>query len=143
MKSIVTIALIIGSAACAAPAQQVPVQATPEPQPQVQPQPAPQAFDPVGIYDFTTEVQGTAVRGVLTLRRGDQGLTGSISSDVTGELPLQQVTMDGRRAELRSTTDEGALVMRVEFLEDDRITGGWELSGGLSGSVAGQRRPPR
>lgn len=138
MKALAISSLLITMAGCAAPVQQVPVQGPP-PQPAQQPA---AAFDPVGIYDFTTEVQGSTVRGVLILRRGDEGLTGTISSDVTGVMTIQQITMDGRRAELRSTTPEGGLIMRIEFIGEDRITGGWELSIGLTGPVSGQRRPP-
>lgn len=106
-------------------------------------QPAQVAFDPVGTYDFTTDVQGTSIRGVLTIRRNDQGsLVGALATDVTGEVPLQTITLEGRRAEARSNLPDGQLVMRMEFHEDDRLTGGWELSTGMSGSVAGQRRRP-
>lgn len=130
--SIVMLTLL---AACAAPVQQVPVVPGPEPQ-----QAAP-AFDPVGVYDFTTDVQGTSIRGVLTIRRVEDGLAGTIATDVTGEIPLQQVTVEGRRAELRASTGEGHMLMRVDFLEEGRLSGGWELSSGLSGAVTGRRRP--
>jgi hypothetical protein len=127
--------------ACAAPAQQAAVQ-PPQPavtQPPAQ-QPAQPAWDPAGIYDFTTEVQGMAIRGVLTLRRGEQGLTGTVSTEVGGELPLSRVVMDGRRAEIRAATPQGDMVMRVEWVEDDRMAGGWDLGGMVSGTMAGQRR---
>jgi hypothetical protein len=129
----IVVAAIMASAACASQQVQSPAPV----------QPAVVAFDPIGTYDFTTDVQGTSIRGVLVLRRNDEGaLVGSITSDVTGEVPLQQVTLDGRRAEARSTLPDGMLVMRMEFLGDDRLTGGWELSTGLGGGVTGQRRRP-
>jgi hypothetical protein len=132
--------ILVVSAACAAPVQQVPVVPPPAPTPV----PAAAAeFDPVGVYDFTTEVQGTTVPGVLTIRRGDQGLAGTLSTDLTGELPLQQVAIEGRRGEMRASTQEGGMIMRIEFVDDGRIRGGWELVSGMSGSVIGQRRPPR
>jgi hypothetical protein len=129
-------------AACATPVQQVPVQApTPTPAPAEQQAPAPAALDPVGVYDFTTQVEGTSLAGVLTIRRTEEGrLTGSLSTDMTGEMPLQSVTMEGRRALLRASIPDGELYMQVDFLEDNRIAGGWELSTGPSGAVTGQRR---
>jgi hypothetical protein len=133
--------ILVVTAACAAPVQQVPVVPPPTPTP-VPAAAAAADFDPVGVYDFTTEVQGTTVPGVLTIRRGDQGLAGTLATDVTGELPLQQITIEGRRGEMRASTQEGGMIMRIEFVED-RIRGGWELPSGMSGSVTGQRRPPR
>jgi hypothetical protein len=123
MKQFLAGAALMSLAACAAPMQQ-----------------AAPVFDPVGVYDFTTEVQGNTVRGVLTLRRSDQGLTGTISTDMTGEIRLTHVAIEGRRGEMRAATDEGDMIMQIEFAEDYRIIGGWQLTSGLSGSVAGQRR---
>jgi hypothetical protein len=124
MKVVLAGAMILALGACAAPMQQTQ---------------AP-AFDPAGSYDFTTQIQGSTVRGVLTLRRTDQGLTGSIVTDVTGELLLTHVALEGRRAELRAATDEGGMIMHIDFAEDNTIVGGWQVDSGLSGSLTGQRR---
>ncbi|HSJ25693.1 MAG TPA: hypothetical protein VK929_13545 [Longimicrobiales bacterium] len=124
------LAVALGTTACAAPAQQA------EPAPQ----PAQQAFDPSGTYDFTTDVQGTAVRGIMVIRRGDQGYTGSLTTDVTGELPFNRILFEGRRGELRAATPQGDMVMRIEFLDEDRFQGGWEVAGGMSGGATGTRR---
>jgi hypothetical protein len=119
--------------ACAAPVQEAPVRQAPAQH---------AAFDPAGIYDFTTDVQGTQVGGTLTLSRtADGGYTGLIWSDMTGDLPVQEVLLEGRRARLRAPTPEGDLLLNVEFLED-RVAGNWELSTGLAGAVSGRRRSP-
>jgi hypothetical protein len=134
MKQLMTVVVAtVAVTACAAPVQQAPV--TPPPQQQAQP-----AFDPVGSYDFTTDFQGTAVRGALHIRRTEQGLAGTLVTDMTGDLPFTRVAFDGRRGELRAPTEQGDLVMRIEFQDNDRFTGGWELAGGLSGSASGTRR---
>jgi hypothetical protein len=104
--------------------------------------PAPE-LDPVGVYDFSTAVDGTVITGVLTLRRGEDGrVGGTVSTDVTGEVPLQSVTVEGRRIVMRSRLPDGDLYMQMDVLEDDRITGGWELSSGMSGGMSGQKRKP-
>jgi hypothetical protein len=119
--------------ACAAPVQEAPVRQAPAQQ---------AAFDPAGIYDFTTDVQGTQVGGTLTLSRtADGGYTGLIWSDMTGDLPVQEVLLEEQRARLRAPTPEGDLLLNVEFLED-RVAGNWELSTGLAGAVSGRRRSP-
>jgi hypothetical protein len=119
--------------ACAAPVQEAPVREAPAQQ---------ATFDPAGIYDFTTDVQGTQVGGTLTLSRtADGGYTGLIWSDMTGDLPVQDVILEGRRARILAPTPEGDLLMIVEFLED-RMAGNWELSTGLAGAVSGRKRSP-
>lgn len=133
MHRTATLCLAALALGCAAPVQEGPVPQTPAPS---------AAFDPAGIYDFTTDVQGTQVGGTLTLRRtAEGGYTGTIWSDMTGDLPVQEVILEGRRARLRAATPEGDLVLNVEFL-DDRVAGNWELATGLAGAVAGRRRDP-
>ncbi|HSJ06188.1 MAG TPA: hypothetical protein VK936_05760 [Longimicrobiales bacterium] len=133
MHRTATLCLAALALACAAPVHEAPVQQAPAPR---------AAFDPAGIYDFTTDVQGTQVGGTLTLSRtAEGGFTGTIWSDMTGDLPLQHVDVEGRRARLRAATPEGELVMDVEF-EEDRMAGNWELATGLTGAVAGRKRSP-
>jgi hypothetical protein len=118
------------AAACAAPVQRV----------EVQPAQTPAAFDPVGVYDMVTAFQGTSIPGVLVIQRRDAGLGGSLTTELSGELPLSRVAFEGRRGELRAPTPQGDMIMRIEFIDDDRFQGGWELVGTASGGVSGQRR---
>lgn len=133
MQKAIAVAATVLMAACAAPAQQSAVQ---EPAPQAQ-----AAFNPVGSYTMTSEVQGMSIPGTLHIRRGEQGLTGTMSTQIAGELPLTRVTFEGRRGELRAATPQGDFIMRIEFTDNDRFHGGWELAGGIAGTASGQRRP--
>jgi hypothetical protein len=129
MLRAITVVAALGLAACSSAVQPAPAR------------PAP--FDPVGLYDFQSEVQGMAVPGTISFTRGTQGqLIATISTDLTGALVVPNVTLEGRRAEMRAEIPDGSMYMVIEFGEQNRITGGWELSTGLSGSVVGQRRPP-
>jgi curli biogenesis system outer membrane secretion channel CsgG len=87
MTRMATPLLVAFCAACATPVQQVPVEApTPTPPATAQQAPTQPVLDPVGVYDFSTDVQGTAVTGVLTIRRADDGrLAGAVSTDMTGK----------------------------------------------------------
>jgi hypothetical protein len=96
-------------------------------------------FDPVGVYDFTTDVQGTPVSGTITLRRTDTGYSGTVSSDMTGDMPAS-ATVTGRRAELRANTEQGPLTLSFDVAEDDTIAGSWQIAGGPTGTFAGRRR---
>jgi hypothetical protein len=123
MTRIALMALAVFTAACAT----------------AQPAPPP-PFDPVGVYDFSTSVDGTTVPGTITFRRSAEGtLTAVLSTAVTGEIQIRTVTLDDRRMELRSNIEGETLLMRLDFLEDGRITGGWEIGSG-SGAVTGVRR---
>jgi hypothetical protein len=98
------------------------------------------AFDPIGVYDFSTQADGETINGTITIRRGDDGaLSAIISTPVTGSLAIQSVTLEGRRMDMRSNIEGDALIMMLDFVED-RITGGWELGSGMSGVVTGRRR---
>ena len=99
------------------------------------------AFDPVGTYDFSADVQGTAMAGTLQLRRTDQGLTGSFSTPASGEISLESVTTEGRKLMLKARLPDGEVTMNLDFAADYRFTGDWSLSAGMGGSISGTRRP--
>jgi hypothetical protein len=120
-------AAMVAVSACAAPMAQ------PEPAP-------PPAFDPVGVYDFTTQVEGSAVTGTLDLRRNAQGvLSAQISTQVTGTMTAT-ATLDGRKVEMRASTEQGDLAMQFTVAEDNTIAGSWSLASGMSGTLTGARR---
>jgi hypothetical protein len=128
MRRALSFAIAVTLAACAAPSQQVAVA------------PAAPAFDPVGVYDFSTQADGQTVNGTLTIRRGEEGrLNAVISTPVTGDVPIENVTLEGRTMELRANVEGTGLIMMVDFVEN-RLTGGWQLSSGASGVMTGQRR---
>lgn len=131
MRRLAVAAAALLAISCAAPAEQVAVQAPP---------PA-AAFDPVGVYDFTTQVDGSSVTGVLTIRRNTEGrLTATLSTPVTGDLPISNVTQDGRNLEMRTNIEGDSMLMRVNVNAEGVLTGGWELSSGMRGGVSGRLR---
>lgn len=131
MKRMLMVLALTGlAAACAAPAQQVPVAAAPAAE-----------FDPVGVYDFTTQVDGSTLAGVLTFRRDAEGrLTALVSTPVTGDLPITDVTQTGRDLALRANLDGQSMIMTINVSEAGVLIGGWELSSGISGGVSGKLR---
>lgn len=101
----------------------------------------PPPFDPVGTYDFTTDFQGTALNGTITLRRNPDGtLGGTISSQAGGDVAIGSVTENGRRLDLRTSVQNQELVMSLEFSDNDRFAGGWSIGQMASGSLSGTRR---
>lgn len=131
MRSLAVAAAAVFTIGCAAPAQQVEVQTLP----------AAAAFDPVGVYDFTTTVEGNSIAGVLTIRRTTEGrLAATMSTPITGDIPISNVTQDGRNLEMRTNIEGDSMVMRMSINAEGILTGGWELSSGMSGGVSGRLR---
>lgn len=110
----------------------------PEPAP---PAPAaleqPTEVDPVGTYTFSTTVQGMAVDGQMRIggSRGSWG--GSIYSDVTGEMPISRVTVDGQQVVVLADTPDGPVRIRMMF-NGESFSGDWVL-GADGGTLRGRR----
>jgi len=111
----------------------VPQAATPTP-------PAARPFDLVGTYDFTTEVQGQTVSGVMNFVKTDNVLGGKISTDMTGEFPVKSITLEGRKATVSADLPDGPLTFVLVFQDNDRFTGNWTLGDAMSGALAGKRK---
>lgn len=122
--------LVLSAAACAAPVRQAAIE-----------EPAPEVVDPVGVYDFTTLIDGNTVAGVLTLRRNaDGGLSATVSTPVTGDIPINSVIQTDNTLHMRANMGGEALRMTVTVGETGILTGGWMLSSGAGGGVDGTRR---
>jgi hypothetical protein len=100
----------------------------------------PPRFEPVGTYSFSTEANGQAIPGTLTIRRDEQGLRATLATGMLPELSISQVAVEGRRLQLRQDIGMGALAMELEFAQDYSFTGRWALGTTISGAVSGRRQ---
>ena len=82
--------------------------------------------DPVGSYTVSTTVQGMAVDGQLRITGSRGAWGGTLYTDMTGELPLSSVGVDGQTVHLRANTSDGTLYVRMLF-SGDEFTGDWSL----------------
>ena len=94
-------------------------------------------LDPVGSYTFSTTVQGMGVDGRMRINGSPGSWSGSFYTDVTGELPLSSVEVDGQRLNLTANTPDGTVYVRMVF-NGDAFTGDWTL-GAEGGSLRGRR----
>jgi hypothetical protein len=102
--------------------------------------PAPAAFDGTGTFDFTTQVSGSTVRGVLVIARGADGTHGgSVTTDATGSAPIRDVEVGDRSIRVTVTAPDGTAVLELNFSDDNEFTGYWSYAG-LSGALSGRRR---
>lgn len=103
---------------------------TPEPE-------APPVMDLAGSYTFTTTAQGMVVSGQMRITGAPGAYQGSAYSDVTGEIPLRNITVDGNVATVIGDTPDGPVEIRMVF-DGDTFTGSWAMAGD-GGAIQGRR----
>jgi len=97
----------------------------------------PAAVNPVGSFEFNTEVNGSPMKGNLRIAGTPGSYSGSMTSDITPELPITSIVVDGQTMKLVMDTPNGAATINIAFTGDN-FTGNWEL-GGASGPLTGKR----
>lgn len=100
---------------------------------------APAALDPVGVFEFTTTVNGNPMSGTVEVTGQPGGYGGVIRTSATPDLPITGVRVEGDQMTVLSSVDGQELVLRLTFAGND-FTGGWTL-GGEGADLAGRRRP--
>jgi len=96
-------------------------------------------FEPVGLYDFTTSVQGQTIAGVIQIRRTEAGtLTGTISTELTGSMALPRVTLEGTRITMSGDTPNGPVTVNMQ-VQGQEFSGSWQVPG-MEGPLSGRRR---
>ncbi len=97
----------------------------------------PAAVNPVGQFEFNTEVNGSPMKGSIRIAGTTGNYSGSMTSDITPELPITSIAVDGQTMKLAMDTPNGAATINIQFT-GDTFTGNWEL-GGASGPLTGKR----
>lgn len=123
MKLLMTLALALLTGACAS------AQAPPE---------GPAPLDPIGVYDFTTNVEGTTVSGTITISQGTSGYGGSIATNATETIPVRSVAVERQKLTVLADSPDGPVTF-VMTLNGDEFTGTWSYAG-MSGAHTGKRR---
>jgi hypothetical protein len=95
------------------------------------------AVNPVGTFEFNTEVNGSPMKGNIRIAGTPGNYSGSMTSDITPELPITSIAVDGQTMKLAMDTPNGAATINIAFT-GDTFTGNWEL-GGASGPLTGKR----
>jgi hypothetical protein len=132
--------VVLALAACSSnPEPQQPAP-TPPPAATVTP-PAPPPFNPMGTYDFVAAVQGQELPGTITIFRNDQGaLNGRLMTQMTGELVMSTVTVDGKKVTMNGAMPDGTVLsVALTFEDNDKFAGTWS-AGGDGGNFSGKRK---
>lgn len=97
------------------------------------------AVNPVGRYEFTTDVQGQSVNGTVVIAGNPGAYTGQVTTSITPPLPISGVTVNGREVVVVGTgPDGGTLTFRMNFTDATNFNGNWEV-GGDTGTLTGRR----
>lgn len=132
--SVLAAAALCGACASAPAAQP----AAPPPAPVIQAPALPAPVDAVGVFDFTTSVEGNVLAGTLTVVKTDAGYGGSVTTNMTEPIPVRDVVVEGQKLTVTGETPDGPLTFTMEFKGDD-FSGTWSLAG-MSGTHQGKRR---
>ena len=97
----------------------------------------PAAVNPVGSFEFTTEVNGSPMKGSLRIAGAPGAYSGTMTSDITPELPITSLSVDGQKMKIVMDTPNGAATINLLFMGDN-FSGNWEL-GGAGGPLVGKR----
>ena len=108
--------------------------AAPPPEPTPPPTPV---LDPVGTFDYQTEVEGMPVGGSFTITGSTGAYTGTMTSDM-GAITLRDIEVDGQELTAVGDSPDFIVVFVLEF-DGDSFTGEWEAEG-LIGYITGSRR---
>ena len=98
----------------------------------------PRAVDPVGMFDFSTHVDGTAVTGTISIEQSGNGHTGMITTSATEPVAISGVAVEGQQLTVTAQTPDGPVTMILVFT-GNTFTGSWSYAG-MSGTLTGQRR---
>lgn len=122
MKRLLAVVLLLLAAACAS---------TP---------PGPPPFNPVGTFEFETELNGSPLTGTVEVTGQEDAYGGTLRTSATPDLPIAGVAVEGNLMVVTADTPNGVVTLRMSFTGNDFI-GRWELAGD-SGPLAGRRRVP-
>jgi hypothetical protein len=122
MKRLLAAVLLLLAAACAS---------TP---------PGPPPFNPVGVFEFETTVNGGPVTGSVEVTGQPDAYGGTVRTSVTPDLPIAGLAVEGNLMVVTADTPDGVVTLRMSFTGND-FTGRWELAGD-SGPLTGSRRMP-
>lgn len=128
------LAFLLALAACA-PAHPSPA-AAPAPASASAPA-ASENVDPVGRYRYTSTAHGAPIEGTITIAGAPGAYTAVMTTGISPDLDLREVTVAGRRVTMAAQLPQGRGVIEME-IDGDRIDGRWTL-GPMSAPLTGTR----
>lgn len=138
MKAAKMIGAVILLGACAS--TQPPAQTTTAATQPAATQQSTAVVDPIGVYDFTTVVDGQTVSGTLHIEGAPGNYKGRIVTAVFPEIPIVGASVEKNVITARGSMPDGELTLRMVMEGPTDFKGNWALGGG-GGEVTGKKRP--
>jgi hypothetical protein len=95
-------------------------------------------IDPVGAFDFSTDVEGQPVTGTITISGATGGYSGSLSSDMGGGT-LRSIAVEGMELSFISYMPDATVYVVLVFEDQASFSGEWDAEGTF-GYISGTRR---
>lgn len=95
------------------------------------------ALNPVGAYEFATQVNGEAVSGTMEITGTPGAYGGRVATNHFPEFAVRSVSAAGQEMTVVAETPNGSVTFRMAFT-GPAFTGSWSL-GGDSGAITGRR----
>jgi hypothetical protein len=121
MKRLLAAALVLITAACASAPR------------------GPAPLNPVGVFEFTTAVDGNPITGGVEVTGQAGAYGGRIRTSITPDMPISNVAVMGNEMVVTGDTPDGPVTLTMTFT-GDTFTGSWELNGD-GGNLTGRRTP--
>jgi hypothetical protein len=102
--------------------------------------PEPKEFTPVGIYDFSAELDGTPFTGRITItgKSGDYG--GMVTTNISDPAAISSVLVNGPVITVVATTPAGNATFQLN-MSGNAFTGSW-AQGSEAGTLTGSKQSP-
>lgn len=100
----------------------------------------PKEFTPVGIYDFSAELDGTPFTGRITItgRPGEYG--GMVTTNISDPAAISSVLVNGPVITVVATTPAGNATFQLN-MSGNTFTGSW-AQGSEAGTLTGSKQGP-
>jgi hypothetical protein len=100
----------------------------------------PAALDPVGTFNFRSQARGEDFQGTIRITRSESGAyAGTVSTPLTGDLPIRSVRVEGSRIAVTAQGRMGDALLTMNFAGGG-FTGDWSYGpsqGRMTGARAG------
>jgi hypothetical protein len=102
--------------------------------------PEPKEFTPVGIYDFSAELDGTPFTGRITItgKPGEYG--GMVTTNISDPAAISSVLVNGPVITVVATTPAGNATFQLN-MSGNAFTGSW-AQGSEAGTLTGSKQSP-
>ncbi len=100
---------------------------------------AAQDLDAAGIYNYSTDVDGTVVSGQLVIEGEAGSYSGKLTSDMFPSIPISSITVEDSTIIIEAEAPDGMGNLRIQLdMDGTSFSGSWS-AGGMGGSLNGTK----